>query len=34
MEKTDGYILVGLPFFNSEDDSMKKNFEKSFEIIL
>lgn len=33
MEKTDGYILVGLPFFNCEDDSMKKKFEKSFEII-
>lgn len=33
MEKTDGYILVGLPFFNCEDDSMKKKFEESFEII-
>ncbi len=33
MEKTDGYILIGLPFFNSEDELIKKRFEKSFEII-
>lgn len=33
MEKTDEYILVGLPFFNSEDENMKVNFVKSFRII-
>lgn len=30
MEKTDSYILVGLPFFNSEDENMKVKFEESF----
>ena len=33
MEKTDGYILVGLPFFNSQDYAMKAKFEECFERI-
>ena len=31
MEKTDGYILIGLPFFNSQDALMKANFEDAFD---
>ena len=33
MEKESGYILVGLPFFNTEDAEMKTKFEKSFKKI-
>lgn len=28
-----GYVLIGLPFFNSEDKNMKAKFENSFEMI-
>ena len=34
MEKENGYILIGLPFFNDEDKAMKKIFESSFQKIV
>ncbi len=34
MEKENGYILIGGPFFNDEDKVMKKNFESSFQGIV
>lgn len=33
MEKSSGYVLIGLPFFNSEDKNMKAKFEECFERI-
>ena len=33
MEKSSGYVLIGLPFFNSEDYEMKAKFDNSFEKI-
>ena len=33
MEKSSGYVLIGLPFFNSEDHEMKAKFDNSFEKI-
>lgn len=33
MEKSSGYVLIGLPFFNSQNYAMKANFEKCFEVI-
>ncbi|MGN0730896.1 MAG: DEAD/DEAH box helicase family protein [Treponema sp.] len=33
MEKSNGYVLIGLPFFNSQDYAMKAKFEESFERI-
>ncbi|MGN0739120.1 MAG: DEAD/DEAH box helicase family protein [Treponema sp.] len=33
MEKSSGYVLIGLPFFNSQDEKMKTKFVKSFERI-
>ena len=34
MEKENGYILIGLPFFNDEDKVMKKKFDSSFQKIV
>ena len=34
MEKENGYILIGLPFFNDEDKLMKKKFEGVFQKIV
>lgn len=34
MEKENGYILIGLPFFNNEDKIMRKNFEGAFQKIV
>ena len=34
MEKENGYILIGLPFFNDEDKIMKKKFEFGFKKIV
>ena len=33
IEKSIGYVLIGLPFFNSEDYEMKAKFDNSFEKI-
>lgn len=33
MEKSNGYVLIGLPFFNSQDYAMKAKFEECFERI-
>ncbi|MCR5079943.1 MAG: DEAD/DEAH box helicase family protein [Treponema sp.] len=33
MEKSDGYVLIGLPFFNASDVAMNEKFEESFKII-
>lgn len=34
MEKENGYILIGLPFFNDEDKTIKENFAESFQKIV
>ena len=33
MENSSGYVLIGLPFFNSQDYAMKAKFEECFERI-
>ena len=33
MENSSGYVLIGLPFFNSQDHAMKAKFEECFERI-
>lgn len=33
MENSSGYVLIGLPFFNSQDYAMKAKFDNSFEKI-